>query len=540
MVTTQGEFGKLTLVELHPGVVLDHRYRLIAPLGAGGMGSLFLAEHLQFQRQVAIKVLPKETEDASARQRFVVEARAICHLQHPNIVTYHDFGTDEATGRLYLVLELLRGRDLSKLLAEGRPIPLARTIHILSQLCDALGEAHEAGVVHRDLKPANIMLVKRGDDGDWVKLIDFGIARAQHVGDHGLTGENRIIGTTAYLAPEYISRQEVSPKVDLYAVGVIAYELISGVRPFRGPDAQSVLMAHLTKPPPRLSALGDGRVVPPALDRVLQRALAKDPRARFDSAQQLKQHLLAAARPLLTGESVETTSKQGPPREQFTTAIDFNPPDEDVLSASEAPPTSATVRGRAGVRPTATDIVPPGRRRVWLWTAAAAAGIAAVWLALTRFVDPPQADPAPAAPAPVAQTAAAERRASTPAVGPEPAGRRERATLSLVGWAPPEPRAADLREGPAESRRAPEQPPATVADAPAPVAATPARPRVRLTVAVSPYGDVYLAGRLLGRNRFEAQLHVGRHCFEVRNAGGAQRQVCESIRAGQEMVTLRL
>ncbi|MBT9556150.1 MAG: serine/threonine protein kinase [Myxococcales bacterium] len=537
---------------LAPGDVLDRRYRILGRLGQGGMGTIYLAEHLQFQRQVAIKVLPppdpgaRDESGAVAHERFLVEARAVCHLQHNNLVTYHDFGVELDTGRLYLVLELLKGKDLSRVLAKEQPIPLSRTVHILGQLCDALTEAHRGGVVHRDLKPANIMLVRRGDDPDFVKLIDFGIARADHVGDGGsLTGEHKLIGTTGYLAPEYIARQEVSPKVDLYAVGVIAYELIAGHRPFRDKDPQRVMVAHLTLAPEPLDHLQDGRVVPPALSRVIMKALAKDPRERWDSASQLRQHLLAAARPLLEKDVSEPTRSSNFEGISSTTAIEFAPQasaweetDAETPTPAAGPPgrsdsaerqtSPASTRRQRALGSLALDEVSASRtfsrgasRRSWApWLVlGGAAVVAAAAFAMTRAPSPEPARSPTVAAVDVerrsteTESARARHGLQVAGGGPDAEDSRERRKIELYEAAPA------IRPARAVGARPTPKPlPAPVATAPTPAADT----LVSVVVTVKPFGEMSLEGRSLGKNRATVSLRPGRHCFRVSNPSREQ------------------
>jgi len=306
--------ANLTLI-FQTGDVVDGRYRILNSLGTGGMGGVFLAEQLNFGRQVALKVLHDQTaEDAISRERFTREARAVCHLKHPNLVVYHDFGTDSTSGRLYLAMEYLQGRSLDNILDQAKPIPIDRVVHILVQLCGALKEAHTAGVIHRDLKPSNVMLVRRAADMDFVKLIDFGISRIlSGSGRSGqseidLTETGMIIGTTAYLAPEYIQRQVVDQRTDIYALGVMMYELIAGHRPFQSTDRVHVLFQHLNEDPIPLDALPDGRQVPSALSATVLQALAKDPEKRFGSVADLEQALLDAVAPLLDSAAIGATT----------------------------------------------------------------------------------------------------------------------------------------------------------------------------------------------------------------------------------------
>ena len=566
------------LADLVPGDMLDRRYRILGRLGQGGMGTIYLAEHLQFQRQVAIKVLPppdpgaQDVSGAVAHERFLVEARAVCHLQHNNLVTYHDFGVELETGRLYLVLELLKGKDLSRVIAKEQPIALSRTVHILGQLCEALTEAHRGGVVHRDLKPANIMLVKRGDDPDFVKLIDFGIARADHLDDGGslggsLTGEHKLIGTTGYLAPEYIARQEVSPKVDLYAVGVIAYELIAGHRPFRDKDPQRVMVAHLTLAPEPLDHLQDGRVVPPALSRVIMKALAKDPRERWESASQLRQHLLAAARPLLQKEVSEPTRSANFEGISSTTAIDFAPQatawgDTEAATPSPVAPPSPGNRSSSAERqeaPASTrrqrapvpvalvlDEVSASRtfsrskpRRSWApWLAlGSVAALAAAAFAISRLPAPETVPTATAFSSDEARRSN-EMESSRSRYGVEIARggldaeqAHSRRAIELSAAAPGSPPARPVRAaGPRLSAKtAPvAEPSNVVADEP-----------ISVVITVQPFGEVSLDGRSLGKNRVTASLRPGTHCFRVSNPN-RERTICRGVDGATRSLQLSL
>ena len=303
---------------LQPGDVVDGRYRIERVLGAGGMGSLFIATQLGFEREVALKVLrPKPKQDPEAQTRFLLEAKAVCSIQHPNIVTYHDFGTDPDTGALYLVMELLAGASLAEVLKEQAPLPVTRVTHIMMQLCGALAEAHAAGVIHRDLKPANIMIVRRGADPDFVKLIDFGIVRVMEQGarrgDKMITDMGMVIGTTGYLAPEYIRRQIVDERTDIYAVGIMLYELIAGRRPFVHEKPVEVLRMHMKQAPvpiTELQHLGRSAVDMRAINEIVLKALEKDPTQRTRSIGALKAHLEFATRDLRAAEHADETTLQ--------------------------------------------------------------------------------------------------------------------------------------------------------------------------------------------------------------------------------------
>jgi len=306
------------------------------------MGGVYLAEQLGFGRQVALKVLHHQSaDDAVSRERFTREARAVCHLKHPNLVVYHDFGTERSSGRLYLAMEYLQGRSLADLLGLGRPVPMDRLVHIFVQLCGALKEAHRAGVIHRDLKPSNVMLVRRAEDSDFLKLIDFGISRVlsgnqQHgQSDVELTETGMIIGTTGYLAPEYIQSQVVDQRTDIYALGVMTYEMIAGQRPFRGTDRVQVLFQHLNDEPTPLAGTIDGRTIPHSLSQAVLKALAKDPEQRYKTVSDFETAMLEAAEPLLSDASIgQTVRHQTPvPRTELPASLGS----DETLSMADAP-----------------------------------------------------------------------------------------------------------------------------------------------------------------------------------------------------------
>jgi tetratricopeptide (TPR) repeat protein len=262
-------------------------YRLLREIGRGGMGTVYEAEDARLGRRVAVKFLPPEVgRDHRAKERFLREARAASSLDHPNLCTVHDVG--ESDGRLYIVLAYYEGETLRERLERG-PLPPAEAREVATQVARGLARAHEAGITHRDIKPANIMLTRRGE----AKILDFGIAKL--AGDLTLTGA--AWGTPAYMSPEQASGRPVDGRTDVWAVGVLLYEMLAGRRPFAGEDAQGVLSSILTQEPEPLARLRPD--VPPALARVVARALAKDPAGRYAGAAALLADLESgtAARP---------------------------------------------------------------------------------------------------------------------------------------------------------------------------------------------------------------------------------------------------
>lgn len=249
-------------------------YVLQEKLGSGGFGTVYRAVHLRMRRICAVKILPPHlAQDPAFVQRFEREARLAAELHHPNIVGIYDIGED--SGFHYIAMPLLEGGPLSGILRSGRP-PFERALAILRQLANALDHAHARGVIHRDLKPANIMV---GPDGQ-VTLVDFGIARAAEAA--AITATGAVAGTAAYMAPEAVMGGAAGPSVDLYALGVVAYELITGQPPFPGSDTPRVMFAQAYTPPPPARAIRPD--LSPGVEAVLQRQLAKDPAQRFPSA----------------------------------------------------------------------------------------------------------------------------------------------------------------------------------------------------------------------------------------------------------------
>ncbi|MFZ5439288.1 MAG: serine/threonine-protein kinase [Myxococcota bacterium] len=255
------------------------RFRLEAPLGRGGQNEVWLAWDGAERRQVALKILRSRDASADALALFKREAQLASQLSDPRTVRIYEFGASD-DGVHYLAMEYLAGLDLSAVVAAHGPMPLGRALHVASELCGALDEAHRLGLVHRDVKPSNVMLLGRAGAFDEVKLLDFGIARpVEESAGHTNTGVIR--GTPAYLAPECCRGEPATPASDLYGLGATLYFLLGGAAPFRGGDVQ-VLALRLTREPDALSTLRAD--LPADLVALVQRCLATDPRARFESA----------------------------------------------------------------------------------------------------------------------------------------------------------------------------------------------------------------------------------------------------------------
>lgn len=288
---------------LYEGLELGGRYRLESLLGRGGMGEVWHARDLRLGRAVAVKALPAwATADPAGAARFRREAEIAAGLQHPGITVVFDIGTDGSI--LFLVMELLTGTDLDAVLSDHpEGLPVRRALSMVDQLCDALAAAHAGGIVHRDIKPANVMVL----DGDRLKICDFGIARFV-ASTTNLTGKG-VIGTPSYMAPEQYEGEAVDGRTDLYALGCLTHQLLTGVPPFRSDQGVGALMrAHLTLPPPRIQRPD----VSADLARLVTDLLAKDPAQRPAGAAQVRERLRAIDDRYVTGSATTAASATVP------------------------------------------------------------------------------------------------------------------------------------------------------------------------------------------------------------------------------------
>jgi len=266
------------------------QYELVRRLGAGGMGEVYAARHLLLRRETAVKLLHPELAGEQAIKRFEREVRATAKLTHPNTVTIFDFG-HAANGVFYYAMELLEGGSLDDIVGLDGPMPPERVVHIVHQVADALTEVHGKGLVHRDIKPGNVMLTRRGGVPDVAKVVDFGLVKEAGSADVSLTGENSILGTPLYLAPEAIRRADgYEPRSDLYALGAVAYYCLTGEHVFFADNTMGLLSLHLMEDPQTPSARR-GAPVDEDLERLVLSLLAKNPDDRPASAYALMEQL---------------------------------------------------------------------------------------------------------------------------------------------------------------------------------------------------------------------------------------------------------
>jgi serine/threonine protein kinase len=310
------------------GELLDGKYLVQALLGKGGMGEVYLVEHRHLGRREALKILdPKLASEAHFVSRFRREARAINRLNHPHIVSIHDFGR-LSDGRFYLAMEYVSGDNLAVLIRREGRLSAARTLALLGQLAEAVQHAHSRGVVHRDLKPENLVV----EPHEVLKVLDFGIAKIVASDYHEslrLTPTGAVMGTTQFMAPEQFRGVTVDARCDIYSIGCIGFEMITGTPPFVGRDVD-VIQAHLTQTPDRPSARRPGSAFPPELDALLLRCLQKDPAQRYQTGDEL----LAALRGIVVPEP--SAPRIDLPLEELETIERHYGPNTDSEAARQA------------------------------------------------------------------------------------------------------------------------------------------------------------------------------------------------------------
>jgi serine/threonine-protein kinase len=312
------------------GRTLGGRYEVLARLGVGGVGVVYQGRRVQLDRQVVIRVLPQSAAPSPEwRRRFEREARALSALAHPNIVPVTDFGIDG--GVPYLVRELLQEKTLADLINEG-PVSPARALDIVGQTLRALAFAHSQGIVHRDLKPANIFLQALPDHGDHLRLVDLGMAKflegASSPGPvENLSRGGVVLGTPSYLAPEQIKAERVDARADIYAAGVILFQLLAGRLPYVADTPEGVMEAHVSEPVPSLAKVRPDLSIARLLQPVINRALAKKPADRYPQALWMLSAL----------EAIDGGSRAAPASAELAPTLKDLPPVRSARQALEPP-----------------------------------------------------------------------------------------------------------------------------------------------------------------------------------------------------------
>lgn len=369
------------MTEIAPGTLVDDRYKVLSRLGSGGMADVFLAEDHQLGRKVALKLLHRRfAEDAGFVERFRREAQAAAGLQHPNVVSVYDRG--EFDGTYYIAMEYLPGRTLKQLIREEAPLDPVRAIDITVEILKAARFAHRRGIIHRDLKPHNVIV----DDSDHAKVTDFGIARA---GASDMTETGSIMGTAQYLSPEQAQGHVVSAGSDLYSIGVVLYELLTGRVPFDAEAAVTIALKHVSEPPVPPSAITPA--VPAELERVVLWTLDKDRARRPADADQLISVLEEVRAQIVAGAKGQRTAE--------LTALGIA---AGVAAEYPAIAASAGVVPEAAPQPWPEDAVLPDegeepvsedrkRRGTWLWIALAVALLAGAGVAAYLLTRPAKA-----------------------------------------------------------------------------------------------------------------------------------------------------
>ncbi len=371
------------------GRVIAGRFQIVRKLGDGGMGEVFLAEQQPMGRLVALKILRAAlADDAQQVERFKREAQAASRLKHPNTIIVHDFGQGQ-DGVVFLAMEYLEGRTLAHLLDEEGRLEPRRAVRMMAQICGSLHEAHGHGVVHRDLKPENIFLTERGGQTDFVKVLDFGIAKIRDNQAGGkletITRQGAIFGTPQYMSPEQIKGADLDARSDVYALGVMLYQMLSGALPFKAATAVEMLTKHLAEAPAPLTVDTADAATVARLEATALRALSKDRAHRQPGAQAFLEELeaalggpaLPAAPPNVVPVASPPPAPAGTPRWPLAVvaaaaaagigaAVLFARPEPDAGVGTNAPPTSAPTQSpstaptaAATQAPTEPPAVPP-------------------------------------------------------------------------------------------------------------------------------------------------------------------------------------
>jgi serine/threonine protein kinase len=333
------------------GATINDRFKVLSLIAKGGMGRVYRAEQSPLGRIVALKVLHPNysgEEDPEFSRRFTLEASVVSRLKHPNTVTVYDYG-ETAAGVLFMAMELLEGRTLHRLIREEGALDPARATHIALQIARSLREAHGQGVIHRDLKPANVFLIHHDDDIDFVKVLDFGLVKnLDEAEGESLTKTGLFMGSPKYMAPEQIRGDRCTPATDVYALGVMLFEMLAGKVPFERTNSANLLLAHVNDAVPTMHQVNPLIQVPQALEELVYRCLAKLPEERFQSMDEFiaaVKHAVGMSTALTTGLTGEHLNSLSAPRalpsgDQYAPApsLTMSAPQTVTVSPPQQPP----------------------------------------------------------------------------------------------------------------------------------------------------------------------------------------------------------
>ncbi|MBW2276674.1 MAG: protein kinase, partial [Deltaproteobacteria bacterium] len=326
------------------GIVVDTRYRIIDLVGRGGMGAVYRVEHVKMGKVMAMKLLHGElSQNQEVARRFRREAEAVSRLSHINTVSVFDFGNHH--GMMYLVMEYIEGRDLSEVLREQGPLSATRVAPILVQVCSALIEAHGKGIIHRDVKPENILVSQQYDQRDFVKVLDFGLAKLREQRERTkITQDGSLVGTPYYMAPEHIRGEGVDARSDVYSLGAVMYKLLTGETPFSASSPMGIITKHLTEKVDPPSMRFPNLDIPKQCDAIVLKAMNKGPDDRYGSAYELRSALADLAVELDPNAEVQRFTSTGDlgspadPQEALTPAVSFAMPAQARPETPLAPP----------------------------------------------------------------------------------------------------------------------------------------------------------------------------------------------------------
>jgi serine/threonine-protein kinase len=491
----------VTTVELRPGTLFHGRYEIQSPLGRGGMGMVYRARDRTLDETVAIKVLrPDFGQDPRMTERFKSEIKLARRVRHKNVCAIHDYGEDR--GLLYISMELVEGVDLKRILREHGALPAAQAYELGIQIAEGLQAVHEAGIIHRDLKSPNIMV-----DGRVARLMDFGVAK--RFGEGTVTATGNIVGTPEYMSPEQAQGRKLDFRSDIYALGIVVYEMFTGRVPFRGETPISTILKHINDPPPLDGppALG----IPEDLKPVLRRCLAKDAADRYDTARDAAEALREARSPSRRQVPMPTDALRAPTLSAGPTLSETRP---TLPAGGGAPRRSALLQPWLLALPLVAaggGLLVMRMRSESTAPARPATTIAAAMPTQTPPVTVAVATPFPSAPPPTTALSAAVAK-----VTPSPRPVR-----------PPSPSARPV-VAPSPSAVPPPSP--TPAPRVEPVAEAPGM----LQVAVKPWGEVSVDGRVVGTTPLDRiPLGAGPHVVRVKNPAFEMWEGRVVVRPGQ-------